>query len=247
MPLKEILNFQMQKVGYAEEDLEDSIRISIDRGRLAIADGASLSTFSKYWADMLTSGFVDSDLSISKDDSNNTEMVEMIVRKARVEWFKGIPWNTLSWNARERTMNGSYATLLGVEFKPGDESPDHLLWQAVSVGDSCCFQVRGNELVKCFPICDFNSFNDFPPLVSSRDGNLRVKCESGVLAKDDRIIFATDTLSKWLLKKAQIGDSVWNELSNLDRPKMLELFTDLIEKKKEMRNDDITLAFLQYN
>ena len=58
---------------------------------------------------------------------------------------------------------------LTIGVAPDDSRP--LSWQAVAVGDSCLFVVRGGRLYSSFPLEDTAQFDNSPALVCSNPAN----------------------------------------------------------------------------
>ncbi len=235
----------MCKLGNKENEYEDSISYDMDTLRFAIADGASGSAFAELWASSLTKSYIESDLSLFDDPVG---VVSAIQKEARNRWYNGIAWNKLPWFLKNKATMGSYSTLLLMEMRNTDDSIEFV---ASAVGDSCLF-VIDQRLRVSFPISDHREFGVSPKLVWSGQGQpvkLDVKLSipsvhtvRGSVYKEDRIILATDSVSKWLLENE--SDDPWEIL--LENPQELKkAIADLINKKV-MRNDDITAAVITF-
>src|SRR5439155_23916286 len=84
---------------------------------------------------------------------------------ARRGWSPPAPDGPTPWYAEAKQREGSFATLVGVEFRRG--GPSGWSWKAVAVGDSCLLHVRGSGLDAAFPIDSPDGFTSRPPLVGS--------------------------------------------------------------------------------
>src|SRR5262249_44305113 len=120
--------FQQPKNGHTAEEYEDACAGDPERGRFAVADGASESAFAGSWARILVKAYVKVPGSWSA-----------WLPAARKRWRTQVEGKHLPWYAETKFQEGAQATLLGVAFAEG-------VWHAQAVGDCCLFQVRGNDL-----------------------------------------------------------------------------------------------------
>ncbi|MDS0257221.1 hypothetical protein ApAK_05985 [Thermoplasmatales archaeon AK] len=161
-----IASFSMSKLGNRESDYEDSLSYDIDRMKFAVADGASDSIFSDVWAECLTETFVNGPYDLFWEPDRNL-MMKMAV-EAREKWYRRIKWTSLPWFIRNKSVNGSYATLLLAQFR--ETSTNFLLVRAMAVGDSCIFKVANGGIIWSFPIKNVRELGTSPPLVWSGKG-----------------------------------------------------------------------------
>jgi hypothetical protein len=154
----------------------------------------------------------------------------------------------IQWYEEPGLARGAYSTLLAAEFH-GEPDGAGARWSAAALGDSCLFQVRGEELLTAFPMKSSDNFSNQPPLLSSNAVDAEVlsrylSTETGELAPQDTCYLATDALSAWFLKTVETGDQPWRRLRVLDDIAPGE-FTELIAKLRddnEIRDDDTTLV-----
>jgi hypothetical protein len=247
---------KVQKQGNAPEDYEDAIAYRSgdpechDNGFplvVAIADGATESSFSKLWAELLVTEFVHDPFMTSDD------MKRSVARCARL-WSRIVRKKPLPWYAEEKVKMGSFSTLLGVQFLPPNS--DGLgRWQAIALGDSCLFQIGPEGPVTQFPITAYEDFGSTPPLVStdaaynSRSWNELAYIE-GAWTRDDFFLLMTDALSQWATKEHP-ARSVWDELlATFLSDNGSNLLRDWVDRQRQsgtIRNDDITLAVVREN
>jgi serine/threonine protein phosphatase PrpC len=235
----------MCKLGNKENEYEDAIAYDLDRMRFAIADGASGSAYAELWASALTDTYVNLEESLFEDPVGAFSKTQGGARK---KWYTGINWNSMPWFLKNKSVVGSYSTLLLLEMRKVNKGLDFI---CSAIGDSCLF-VIDQRLRVSFPITDHKEFGVNPKLVWSGQGfpakvDVKLKLPvvqtiRGTVSRGDRMILATDSVSKWLLQNE--SDDPWDIL--LDNPRELrESISDLINKGS-MRNDDITAAVLSF-
>lgn len=232
--------FHRPKLGNKEEEYEDAFSYNLNKGRMAIADGASDSIFSNVWAGSLVKAFSDGSLSFSQDPS----FLKSIIYMSRRTWYNSIQWNSLRVFVKNKAIKGSFSTFLGIQFT---ESGNEYDVQGIAVGDSCLF-VSSDGGPEGFPINDPAKFNITPQLIWSGYGSPfpedyntklpKINYYNGKIRRGDRMIIATDAMSKWILDHREKS---FDTLFDLEEP--VDFVTSLLEKR-EMRNDDITCVTL---
>ena len=237
--------FSCQKSGNARAEYEDAWAIrgsdSPTRCRVAVADGATESSFSALWAALLVESFV-------RGRSHGTEFFQRLGAIRRL-WKRKVRGRPLPWYAAEKVRKGAYAAFVGASLNAVNQG-----WRAVAIGDCCLLQVTGapsdRVLLKAFPLTRSEEFGSSPFLVGSVKrtdddplAHLRV-CE-GVLAPDDILFFASDALAAWLLRRAEKGEPAWDAIGP-DGIRTQEDFEALVAQAREdgTRNDDMTLVRL---
>lgn len=203
----------LQKDGYSKEEYEDSYcpkRISKKKFRylegdyfhFAIADGATETSFSKIWANILVHAYCS-----GKFESENLISNFIQIQK---KWKNQLSKKSLPWYAEEKLKMGAYSSLLGVSiFKQDNDHPSYGTARIVAMGDSCVFLVRDNDLVYSFPIKESKEFNNRPMLLPSINNSqqiidLLVK-EKIELKKNDQFFLMTDAMACWFLKTYEDG------------------------------------------
>jgi len=251
-------NFSAPKFGNTAEEVEDTfcpknedviIRNNIF---IALADGATDGTFSKYWAECLVSTFCNN----YKDD------FPCFIEESFARWdtwkrdyinLRNDNNKPLYWYEEAGFLRGSFSTLLGLHLIQTDNENSGK-WKAVAIGDTCLFQIRNKQLIHKFPISNSIEFNTHPTLVSSnRELNNHLKDAvletEGRWETGDDFYLMTDALSSWFLCNCEKGESPWEILKTLyksgdDFPSTYEYFPTWIEKlriQKYLHNDDVTL------
>ena len=225
----------MPKNGNTEAENDDSFSSAKDKSRFAVADGATEASFSREWAKQLVRAFTTKRLSIP------IALDELKPLQSR--WDKFVHRHPLPWYAEEKASSGAFAAFVGLEFL------EEKKWRATAAGDSCLVQVRGNEIIKAFPLADSASFGNRPNLlssVSSANGNspeLVMHCD-GSWGCEDVFFLMTDALACWFFKELEQGNKPWNLLRDLETQDGVpfQKFIDDLRSEQRMKNDDVTLV-----
>ena len=255
--------FWLPKAGNAESDYEDAFAVAGQR--VAIADGATESSFARAWAEALVQGLVSADLSadgIDPRDAAAAALQRKVTSLQRV-WHSRIAWDRLPWFAEDKARSGAFATLLtfhyGVDMEEGgavDEGAEKgasrnsaARWSAVAVGDSCLFQVRDRAMIAAFPLERAEQFNSRPMLLSSNAANNERVWDTlvqreGECLPGDLFLFATDALAHWFLEEVESGATPWETLLDVRSHADFAALVDRLRGAHVMRNDDVTLVRL---
>jgi hypothetical protein len=241
--------FIIPKSGNYEDEIEDAYfvpgecpDISGSILNFALSDGASEGAFSNWFSDSLVHAF-------SKMTEPN---LEAVIENAIQLWQskktqyvderqkKNTP---LLWYEEASIIKGAFATFLGVRFTT-TELPGEGQWYATSVGDTCLFQIRDDELISQFPLIVSTDFNNHPNLISTNYHlneaiNLGNKESLGFWKFNDTFYMMTDAMSQWFLSQAESDRKPWRVLD-------FEYirFGDFIENlrdERHIRNDDTTM------
>lgn len=205
--------------------------------RLAVADGATTSSFSGLWARYLARAWGEEHLT---RDSLLTDVAAL----ARL-WRQDIQNTPMPWFAAEKARQGAHAALLGlsVEF---DGS-----WRALSVGDCCLFQIRENTLIEAFPARHPEALDASPYLIGTETSSTldEVAREAfGYWEPGDMLLLMSDALARWFLESAVTREQApWKWLSSLgadSSPKAFEAMLRPLRSDGRLRSDDVTLVML---
>jgi len=236
--------FWLPRRGSTSEEYEDAFASDLAAGRFALADGATESSFSALWAQLLVNDFVQS---ASRDiDDWKTHIPALQDR-----WYESVNGPSLSWNVEAKLEQGAFATFLGVTLQYSGKIPQ---WQATAVGDSCVFHTRGPLLFSAFPIERADNFNNAPRLLGSRmSADLIQKTPAlqtqGSGLAGDRLWLMTDALAQWCLREQESGGDPWNEMEQiLSHPEPKQPFAawiDDLRLSKKLHNDDVTLLAIE--
>jgi hypothetical protein len=223
--------------------------------RVIITDGASESMLAGRWAWHLTKVFATApeDLGTSAGFVSAYEraVAGWAAELIRYKQERADRDSPIRWYEEPGLARGAYSTLLAAEFRCAADGAD-AYWTAAAIGDSCLFQVRGEELRRAVPMRSSADFSNQPALLSSGGTDAAVlgrhlRIETGDLAPGDTCFLATDALSAWFLRMAETGeakDEPWRPLRELDDGRQDE-FGQLIGKLRDdgaIRDDDTTLV-----
>ena len=232
--------FCLPKAGNSADDYEDAFYTPVTSlprhrsHRFAIADGATETSYSGLWAELLVNAYGEGKI----DDRLDAKDLDPL----RQQWKAQVGGRPLAWYAEEKARLGAYSSLLGLRlFKDGPL----LKWFAVAVGDSCVFQLRAGRLVTAFPLKHSADFTSRPALLSSTSGEgPLVRC-SGRWKERDIFFLMTDALGCWFLRSIESEARPWEALLDLrvdeTGPRSFAQLVHDLRATGQLRNDDVTL------
>lgn len=246
-----VSSFWLPRHGSPVEHYEDAFcprGTGVQRGprlRVAVADGASESMLSGLWAELLVRSWC---RSRRRDMAGAVEAAMSAWQGALGSYLESrrTACRPIEWFEQPGLDRGAHATVLGVEL--GWSAGEGATWRAESLGDSCLFQVRGDDLVAAFPLDDADAFGNTPPLVPTQPAQLPrvvalLERASGRCADGDVLFLATDALAAWFLASAAAGGAPWRELGAL-APGDAGGFAAWAGRRRHaglLRNDDVTV------
>jgi hypothetical protein len=209
--------------------------------RIAVADGATESSFSREWADLLVC-YYDAFLNFDTHFAG-------IFPAIRKSWMERIRYDSLEWYAQQKLEMGAFASLLGADI--------NLVTGRVNitaVGDSNFFAFRKGSMLKAFPLDNSEAFGNTPLLISSEHHKNRIS--SDFFKKDffdllpgDMLIAGTDAICQWILKETETGNHPIDELYRLPDTKnnqsSFQNWLDELRKLRRIKNDDTTIVLIQ--
>lgn len=213
--------------------------------KLAVADGATETSFSGLWARLLVKSY-------GRGRLDNSTWDDELTRLRRV-WARAVGQKPLPWYAEEKLRQGAYSSLTGLTLIPpvGPEGRSGE-FSALAIGDSCLFQVRGGSLLWSFPFATAEEFNSRPLLLSSQspgsEREIAAECANGEWQAGDLFFLMTDALACWTLRLVEAGGDPFETLLAIDTPAAFEaFFTDQraamnSEGAPLLKNDDVTVA-----
>ena len=230
----------ISKRGLRPEENEDAIEASPAKLRFAIADGATEGWESGPWATCLAKAFADQ----PPTPANFPEWLATTQSKWRPRQDSG----PVSWFAEIKQEEGSFATLVGIEFR-FSQQPARWAWKAVAIGDSCLFQVREGSLLQVFPITTQEGFGSNPQLVPSLPAIACPEPEwlAGLGQPLDLFILATDAVAAHLValktpnEWSPVLAAIEKGLQTRDPATLLEWFPSV----QAIKNDDLSVIAIQ--
>jgi len=278
--------FWLPKAGHRMEEYEDAYwpltasdptpaadipSKQIQVARYAVADGATETSFSRLWANILVRAFGTGGLVPDSEDTDGTRQGEGDLARRlhplQEAWQAALTGKSLPWYAEEKAQLGAFSALLGLTLWDGN-TEDGRRYRGVAIGDSCLFHVRDDALISAFPLQRSTDFNSRPALLSSnpaRNDELAglITARTGSWQPGDVFYLLTDALACWILRRCEEArqqdeegarqqggkvDSPWPMLRRLTDQEDQEAFIRLVEEARAaetMRNDDVTLLSIR--
>ncbi len=199
--------------------------------RCAVADGATETSFSGLWANLLVRGYVEAEP----------------LEESRKKWKAEIPSADQPWYVEEKAQAGAYAALVGLSIYAGGT------WDCEAVGDSCLVHIRSKKILQSFPLVSADEFNNSPSLICSIENPasdvefLRLK---GNWQAGDQFLLLTDAIARWVLDQSE---SELNRVCNLENEADLREFSNQEraalgeDGRSRLHNDDITIMKVDVN
>ncbi|MGE5191234.1 MAG: protein phosphatase 2C domain-containing protein [Deltaproteobacteria bacterium] len=243
--------FWMPKAGNTLAEYEDAFWPREDRCdasaplRLAVADGATETSFSGLWARLLVGSYGRGRLT--------AEASEEELRRIRRVWRRAVGHKPLPWYAEEKLRSGAFSSLLGVTLQPPESAAATLGdWHAMAIGDSCLVQARRSDVVRSFPFSRSDEFNSRPRLISSLDDDgaddFPFNAISGSWQAGDTFYLMTDALACCALRGLESNEPVFARLDALHSQAEFETLVSNLRSTTGsdgaplLKNDDVTLV-----
>jgi len=204
--------------------------------------------FTRQWARILTEATV-ADL---PDPGDQAAFGQWLAAR-RDAWGAEIDVSQLAWFQKPKLREGAFSTLLWVEITPIDERDrqpqDPWRLRALAVGDSCLFHLRGEELLRAFPIEKAEELEADPVVIGSidlnRDDLLEFKSYEALCRPGDVLVLCTDAVADWALRQQEAGrPPVWEDYWDKSQEAWQEEVAAL-RSERQMRYDDATLLLLR--
>jgi len=224
--------------------VEDVFCVSLKRSslRIALSDGASESFDSKEWAMILTRCFL-------KFPSFKKEHLQ----KALDEYKQLHDLTNMSWSQMAAYERGSFATILGINYKKQKNVLD-----IFAIGDSVAVLLCPEEKIFSFPYSQANDFKKRPELLSNDmqhnfffDSNNTAsrfrKTFRNINRKQSLLLCMTDAIAEWAFQSAENGFPVWSKLSSIREQRIFQELVLEMRRSGKMRSDDTTLITVSFS
>lgn len=243
----------IQKFGNGEDENEDALAFHqtwhkqrLAKLRFAIADGATQSSFSQLWANLLVS---DPIIRIFTPSINKTGL---LISNSYTKWNSEIEKIELPWFAKEKASKGAFSSFLWMSINFYDQNKYANL-TAIGIGDCELLIVRDNKVINAFPIESSNEFNSCPVLISSKiekNYDLKPKFLRTKLFPGDDIILASDALAKYLLSEFETGTNPLITLypsvfAEADQKARFQKWIECKRRERLLKNDDSTMIRIE--
>lgn len=227
--------FWLQKAGNAREEYEDAfaptlpLQADYDEFRCAVADGATETSFSGLWAQILVNAYIDQQMTSAEQAS-----LDALAARWRSQIAERTAHKPLPWYALEKLEKGAFSSLLGLAIQADGE------WRAHCVGDSCLFHVRPKQAIRAFPYHTADEFNNHPALLST-DGNASFEALTtrGRWRDGDYFLLMTDALAHFFLSQRRLRGKIAADV--LDQAGF-EALVSAARGDRICKNDDVTLV-----
>ena len=244
----EFRDFKLAKDAEHPDENQDAFCTDADRGIAAIADGVASGIFAGQWARILTEATV-----AEPPDPGDQAAFGAWLAARREAWNAEIDVSQLAWFQKPKLREGAFSTLLWVEITPIDERDrqpqDPWRLRALAVGDSCLFHLRGEELLRAFPIEKAEELEADPVVIGSidlnRDDLLEFKSYEALCRPGDLLVLCTDAVADWALRQCEAGrPPVWGDYWDTS-PEAWQEEVAALRSDRQMRYDDATLLLLR--
>ena len=243
--MKLIVNsFSTHKEAEIPDDCQDACAQNDEKGRYAIADGATRSFYPKEWAVLLVEHFCYStDLSSAKMDWRDW------IGPIQQKWYEQVEekvnerdlfYLTNAFNTKESAAS----TFIGIEL-----NKDNGTWEAMIVGDSCLFH-ESDSGFESYLTENSADFTNHPEVFASfaKDDHSEPTFIHGNANPSDTFILATDALAKWILEHKETGklDAALDKLKAVETEEKFCQFVHEARHDAAIRlvNDDVTFMLI---
>ena len=237
--------FVLPKEGATLAECEDAVGLNEESWAYAVADGATEAFDARSWARRLAENWVravPAPVTVEEFGPWAARQGELL----RSSW----EGRALPWYAEEKRRAGSFATFVGLSFEAGGAG---LGWRAVSLGDFCLVQRRGDALVAALPVARHDHFNSCPPLVPSSDALqravlARAVTRAGTAERGDVFLLFSDAVAAWYLEAFARGRRQLAEFDSSLAASENEALAELLrreQRENRMRDDDVAVIRLR--
>ncbi len=239
--------FELAKEPEHPDQNQDAWWLNAEDGVAAIADGVTSGIFSRQWARLLTRAVVD-----DWPDPGNEDRFPAWVSDLRAQWEREIDVSGLAWYQRAKLREGGFSTLLWLRLLDNGglrDGREESRIEALAIGDSCLFHVRGDELLESFPLDCTGQFDSSPLVLGSvnlkRDDQLQFERLEIASRTGDMIVLCTDSVAAWAMNQYERGDPVpWSNYWDME-PQAWADEVGRLRGQSRMRVDDATLLLLR--
>ena len=249
-----ISSFSTSKLGNEPSENEDSFfpnecKFEGESFTIALADGATEGVFSSIWAKILVKLYA-SNSELIKTPQIYLQSAKENFHEWKLEYIKSRETDDkpLLWFEEVGLSRGVYSTIVGVTFYDIDSEIGR--WEASAIGDSCLIHLRDDEILRKFPIDHSNEFNNQPWLLSTTDNSgddvlSYIKTIDSDWASGDTFILLSDALAHWCYSEIENDKNPFVEIKHFLDNGNFEDFLCHARKTKIIKNDDVTVLFIE--
>jgi len=226
-----------KRASYEFKHIQDKYAINTNAKTFALADGTTQSFNSEIWAEIITKGFA------TNPTFNSIELISTFTKQvleyksAKFE-FSSNPAKASLEKAKQN--KGGTATFIGLHFTSENKI------EVISCGDTNLFLLNSENKILAFPFSDVdsldanNNFINTEQLLDNKIDETYFKLKSIEYKSDDKIIIATDALSRLILKKP----TTLSEILKIEDFNQLNDFCLMYWESKELQEDDISAIII---
>jgi hypothetical protein len=226
-----------KRASYKFKYIQDKYSINTDSGIFALADGTTQSFYSEIWAETITKGFT------KNPTFNPNELISTLTRQVseyKRSKFEFSPNPAKASLEKAKQNKGGTSTLIGLRFTTENRI------EVISCGDSNLFLLKSGNKFNTFPFSNIddldanNYFINTEQLIEKKIDETYFK--KGLIDFDynDKIIIATDALSRLILKEP----SILFEVLNIEDFNQLNDFCLKYWDSKKLQEDDVSAIII---
>ena len=226
-----------KRASYEFKHIQDKYAINSSNKTFALSDGTTQSFNSEIWSEIISKEFV------NNPTFNSIELIKLF--KQGVEKYKGAKFDFSSNPAKAslekaKQNKGGTATFMGLQFTAENKI------ELISCGDTNLFLLNSENKVIAFPFSDVdsldanNNFINTELLLENKIDETFFKLKTIEYKSDDKIIIATDALSRLILKKP----TTLSEILKIEDFNQLNDFCLKYWESKELQEDDISAIII---
>lgn len=239
-------HFTTHKRGETDEDIQDSIGISINNARFALSDGVTRSFLPRLLADILTEAYVNA---ATADDFPPKDLAYQFANRKEAYLSTQDEFSRTLQEIAEETLRFSAATFAGLEIRK-----QYVSWKVI--GDSCLFIVPDHGSLHC--ICSDGThvgadgsliidLGNYPAQIHS-DGRICGHIISGSSETEDGwYIIMSDAMSAWFADRMNHHEDAIGWLFAIGEN---EEFEDFVQKEYDagrLKDDDCSVILIRIN
>jgi len=226
-----------KRASYEFKHIQDKYAINSETKTFALADGTTQSFNSEIWAEIITKEFITNPVFVPKELIITFTKQVAVYKSTKFE-FSSNPAKASLEKAKQN--KGGTATFIGLQFK------EHNILEIISCGDTNLFLLNSENKVISFPFADVDSldanncFINTEQLLQNNIDETFFKTKSIEYNSNDKIIIATDALSRLILKKP----TIISEILKIEDFNQLNAFCLKYWESKELQEDDISAIII---
>lgn len=226
-----------KRASYEFKYIQDKYAISSDSKIFALADGTTQSFNSEIWAEVITNQFVKSPSFVPIEIIHLFKQSIGQYKNSKFEFSVNPAKASLE---KSKQSKGGTATFIGLRFLNDNKI------ELISCGDSNFFILSLNNNITAYPFSDLdsldanNNFINTEALLQEKIDDTFFNVKSFEYQYGEKLILATDALSRLLIKKP----AILNELLQIENFEQLNIFCTNHWDNKELQEDDISAIIL---